>query len=185
MTEPRGQPFSEPKPRKVTYPPNPLGLERLEPWERIVKICDAAENVNGAPAGDLPLQMAVFTGDLSAVTKFIASGSNIHSTDSGGSGLLHIAVQYGLHRDEPDGGLTVLRLLLEAGVDANVANEDGQTPLMLAAAVGSVAAVRMLLDYGADPNRKNLSGQTAMDLATGDGRHRIKKMLRDAGGPKE
>ena len=45
-------------------------------------------------------------------------------------------------------------MLLEAGADANVANEDGQTPLMLAARTGNVALAKLLVQHGADVNRR-------------------------------
>ena len=45
-------------------------------------------------------------------------------------------------------------MLLEAGADANVANEDGQTALMLAARTGNVAVAKLLVQHGADVNRR-------------------------------
>ena len=48
----------------------------------------------------------------------------------------------------------VLRLLLKAGADPNLANAVGTTPLMRAAAAGDVATVTALLDRGATSMHK-------------------------------
>ena len=45
-------------------------------------------------------------------------------------------------------------MLLEAGADANGANEDGQTALMLAARTGNVAVAKLLVQRGADVNKR-------------------------------
>ena len=50
--------------------------------------------------------------------------------------------------------LELVGMLLEAGADANVANEDGQTALMLAARTGNVAVAKLLVQHGADVNRR-------------------------------
>jgi ankyrin repeat protein len=54
-------------------------------------------------------------------------------------------------------------MLLEAGADANVANEDGQTALMLAARTGNVAVAQLLVREGADVNaRERFREQSAV-----------------------
>ena len=53
-----------------------------------------------------------------------------------------------------------------AGVDLR--DDRGATPLMHAAAIGSIEAVRLLLDAGADVNARNASGATALLWADGD-----------------
>jgi ankyrin repeat protein len=51
-----------------------------------------------------------------------------------------------------DGDLATLTRMLSGGADANIADPDGWTPLMLAAMNGNVEAVRLLLAHSADPN---------------------------------
>ena len=46
----------------------------------------------------------------------------------------------------------VVRLLLDAGADKDLADNYGVTPLIIAAAVGHDAVVRTLLNAGADKN---------------------------------
>lgn len=49
---------------------------------------------------------------------------------------------------------------IDAGVDVNLTNQDGNTLLMLAAYNGNEPAVRALIERGADVNRVNDRGQT-------------------------
>ncbi|MGC0423447.1 ankyrin repeat domain-containing protein [Embleya sp. AB8] len=51
---------------------------------------------------------------------------------------------------------------VDAGLSANLANDRGDTLLMLAAYHGHAAAVRVLLARGADPDRANDRGQTPL-----------------------
>lgn len=51
---------------------------------------------------------------------------------------------------------------LDAGVDANLANQNGDSLVMLAAYHGHAATVRALLARGADPDRGNERGQTPL-----------------------
>ncbi|MBI2923438.1 MAG: ankyrin repeat domain-containing protein [Planctomycetes bacterium] len=58
-----------------------------------------------------------------------------------------------------------LKQLLEWGQAADLADEDGLTPLMAAAAQGRTANVELLLKAGADPLRRDAHGNTALTLA--------------------
>ena len=58
----------------------------------------------------------------------------------------------------------VVRALLDAGADKDLANNDGVTPLMAAAPHGHVTVARALLDAGADKT-KSWRGKKAIDLA--------------------
>ena len=63
--------------------------------------------------------------------------------------------------DEPG-----LRAALATGLDANLANQNGWTLLMLAAVEGDVPVGRVLLDFGANPSLQNNKDETALTLAT-------------------
>jgi ankyrin repeat protein len=61
-------------------------------------------------------------------------------------------------------------MLLDAGADPNVANDDGQTPLMLAARTGDVGVARLLVQHGADVNRRErYRDQSAVMWAAAEG----------------
>jgi ankyrin repeat protein len=64
-----------------------------------------------------------------------------------------------------DGQITEVRRLLEAGVNANAMDEDGQSPLMAAACANNVKALDLLLQYGADVKRAYADGWTALHMA--------------------
>ncbi len=63
--------------------------------------------------------------------------------------------------DEPG-----LRAALSTGLDANLANQNGWTLLMLAAVEGDVPVGRVLLEHGANPKLQNNKTETALTLAT-------------------
>lgn len=55
--------------------------------------------------------------------------------------------------------------LLKNGIDVNVRNSDGITPLMAAASTGNVNVIGLLIARGADPHVVNGLGQNALDIA--------------------
>ena len=58
----------------------------------------------------------------------------------------------------------VVRTLLDAGADKDLARNDGVTPLMIAAQTGHAAVVCALLDAGANKTAR-CDGKTALDAA--------------------
>ena len=64
--------------------------------------------------------------------------------------------------------LVGLQAMVHSATDANSKDDSGKTPLMYAAAVGSIDAVKFLIDKGADVNAQNESGLTALMLAVTD-----------------
>jgi uncharacterized protein len=66
---------------------------------------------------------------------------------------------FGLARE---GATDQLAAYVEAGVNPNLANHQGDSLVMLAAYHGHAATVAALLAHGADPNRPNDRGQTPL-----------------------
>src|SRR5687767_8478753 len=64
-----------------------------------------------------------------------------------------------------EGELDVVRSLVLGGINPNVANEHGDTAVMLASENGYDAIVEFLLDHGAEINAKDKDGDTALDIA--------------------
>ncbi|XP_075928647.1 inactive serine/threonine-protein kinase TEX14 isoform X2 [Petromyzon marinus] len=65
--------------------------------------------------------------------------------------------------------LANLRKLLKTGLNPDLPNDDGQTPLFMAAITGQSQAVEQLLHCGADPNRRSEDGATPMHAAAFSG----------------
>lgn len=85
-------------------------------------------------------------------------GSNVvnYRDDRGDAGLHLVVAQ----RD-----LTWLRFLLGKGADADIANRDGDTPLILASRIGFAEGAELLLSRGAEVDRANRRGETALIIA--------------------
>jgi len=64
-----------------------------------------------------------------------------------------------------DGDVESIRLWLDAGVDVDITNGDGMTPLYGASHKGQVPLVRVLLDAGADQEKATLSSNVFSSLA--------------------
>ena len=66
-----------------------------------------------------------------------------------------------------------VQALLEEGADLTTLDENGVTPLMLAAKAGAPGIVEMLLRAGADPSPKDKLGYTAEMIAQWYGEYRM------------
>lgn len=64
-----------------------------------------------------------------------------------------------------DGSTVVVRSILEGGVDPNIQDEVGFTPLAKAALEGKHEVVKLLLDFGADVETCTLDGSTPLYYA--------------------
>jgi len=114
------------------------------------------------------------------VTKMLARpGTTILNTHdySSGEGALHIVVR----RGDP----TYLNFLLsQPGVDPNIRDNQGNTPLMLAVTLGQDGLADTLLDnawHKADPNVGNNSGETPLIIAVHRRDISLARALLDAG----
>ena len=63
----------------------------------------------------------------------------------------------------------IVRLLLDRGARPNLADKEGKTALMIAAARGKTGIVTLLRARGADARLKDAHGRTALDLAADGG----------------
>lgn len=79
------------------------------------------------------------------------------------------------------GATKALADYVAAGVPPNLANETGDTLIMLAAYHGHAETVRALLAAGADPDRPNDRGQTPLAGAVFKGETAVVKALVDGG----
>lgn len=74
----------------------------------------------------------------------------------------------------------LLGSLLKSGIDVNVRNSDGMTPLMAAASTGNLEIIRLLLAKNANTSMTNNLGETAAAIATRSGHPQAATLLMSA-----
>ena len=79
------------------------------------------------------------------------------------------------------GDLYGVKLVIDCGVNPNIQNKDGDTPLHSAALNGKSEVVKLLLEHGADPNIQNKDGMTPLHFATERGSPEVVKLLLEHG----
>lgn len=79
-----------------------------------------------------------------------------------------------------DGNTKVVELFLQAGMNVNTKNADGQTALMLAAYTGHIDTVKLLLKHGAYINVIDKFGDSALSWAAAESHADIVKLLKKA-----
>jgi hypothetical protein len=100
---------------------------------------------------------ACFSDDAATASKLLATGL-MPEVDKTTACL-------GLHEASENGSVSVIKVLLEAGVGLETRDETQHTPLMLACLYDQQDAIAVLIDHGANPDAQNADGATALMLA--------------------
>ncbi|XP_068176325.1 cyclin-dependent kinase 4 inhibitor C [Antennarius striatus] len=131
------------------------------------------------------------TGNLPQVLLLLQNGADVNGFNRynrtalqvvklGNSALVQTLVEWGADPNarDPACGLTVLhdaaregfvdsvRVLVNNGADANLADGQGNLPLHLAAREGHLEVIRLLIERTTDPQAPNGLGYTARQIAT-------------------
>jgi len=148
-------------------------LGDLETVRRLVTANAGAAN-SFAADGFYPLGLAAFFGHRAIVEFLLKNGADVRTAARNAQKVtaVHGAVA---RRD-----LEIVKMLLEAGADANARQERGFVPLHDAAANGHAALVELLLKYGANADAKTDDGKTAGDMAAERGHKELAEMLKTA-----
>jgi len=161
----------------------------------------------GNDLGYTPLILASVANHPSLVQRYVDRGDDLNARDIDGETALSLAIEkdwplvihilrtanaetkdYGelpvaeaMLRASSDGALGTILNLRDRGASINCTDEQGNTPLMLAAQAGFVGVVRSLYHLGADINHKNLAGMSASSLAKEANQHKVLKTLMEFG----
>ena len=107
-------------------------------------------------APKITLHQAVIMNNLDVIKKHILAGSDLNVIEQqGGSTALITAAAFGNY--------DAAKLLIDAGADLNLKNNDGSTALHTSAFFCREEIVQLLLDNGADLSLKNNYGNTALE----------------------
>jgi ankyrin repeat protein len=130
--------------------------------DEVRRLLNQGGDVNARNAdGDTILWLAAHGGHTEVVRLLVDAGAEINATHpSYGSALIGPL----MNKERFD----VMQLLIDRGLDPNVTNAIGYSPLMLAARNGSAKAARFLLDNGAKVDAENNEGKTALMFADWD-----------------
>ena len=136
--------------------------------ESDIDVDPAARDRNGWT----PLHEAVRDSQPDVVRALLAAGADVNARIDYGSTALLLAVE-ATWLDT-----VVIRTLLDARADTELANRSGLTPLLSAALRKRSEAFTMLLAAGADPCARDAQGRTIVDLA--DDHARLRPLATDA-----
>lgn len=125
---------------------------------------------------------AIIRNDVSTVRDILRGDYGVDSSESGcdleqqnekGETPLVMAARYNR--------LEMLKLLLDAGVNPNLANARGERPLAMAAKYNQIEALGLLLAASANPDLTNAEGETPLVIAAGYRHLEVLKRLLAAG----
>jgi len=111
--------------------------------------------------GQTMLMLAAASGVLTVVDQVLKEHPSVNAQDKNGRTALMAASRGNDNNKSPEiDRAWVVRILLEAGADPNIRDQDGNTPLIDATEDPNVVLV--LLQGGANINAQNRAGQTAL-----------------------
>ncbi len=147
---------------------------------------------------DTALLRSLYNGYTDIAQRLVYSGANINAVNNYKHSPLYVAlekqnlalvdlfltngVKEGLTpsyllRSAATKNETGVIAMLKGGVNPNVANEKGNTPLIISASLGDLASVHDLLAYRADLNAYNKDGNTALIYAARYNHPQVIKMM--------
>ena len=124
-----------------------------------------------------------FARSIDICKMLLDAGASIHrrSNQYGRSALHHLFHNHRISTFKSE-LLGVVELLIDAGVDVDVRDSDGETPLLNAIYYGFTSDARRLLELGANPNVFNKSShESAIHFAVAFDRHELIPLLLEHG----
>ncbi len=163
---------------KVRFSHNPKIVKALSIYQRCVKVAQDLRASQG-----LADCLDTVTSDkrkkavsrlesryLPKINSLILQIQNINYKNQSGLALLHYAARWG-HTD------TLKTLLTKKGLDLEIKNPEGQTPLFLAVKDNNLETTQLLLDHGANVNVQDRDGDTPLLQAAHHGNQALLQTL--------
>lgn len=126
----------------------------------------------------------MFLQELHEEAKNAPKGNDVWGNVITRRGLETEGIEYsekGFFQAVEQGNLTAIKLFLDAGVDVNIQNDIGWTPLMVAIFSSNEAAANMLLKAGASCNARDKRGYGPLHWAAYRGYTKVITQLLDSG----
>ncbi|XP_048245472.1 uncharacterized protein LOC124115991 [Haliotis rufescens] len=110
-------------------------------------------------SSETPLHIASANGDMECFTLLLKQYPHVNVRTTKGSTALHLAILSEIGKAEK------VQTLIQAGTDITITDNDGNSPLHLAAVGNNIQIVKKLIDTGANVNQGNNDGNTPLHLA--------------------
>ena len=130
-------------------------LRNLVPRLFVISLLVLSQALSAAPPS-VDLWTAAATGNVGALKKHQAAGTNLNAADTNGSSALNATAFFDSAK--------AAEWLLENGAFVDIRDGNGGTPLITAAFMGHSATVKVLLKHGADVNATNDGGQSSLQV---------------------
>jgi len=150
-------------PPRPTSPPLASGGTSVESGAKPSVAQPAAPHNAKNSSGATPLHLVAATGSLPGLKLLIGHGAYLDAQDAHGRSTLHVLLAGAIQ--DP---LLHVVALLDAGANPNLGDNEGCTPLHMAAESGNAACVRALLAAGAE-SVPTATGDTPLHLAAQGG----------------
>ncbi|KAI1421122.1 ankyrin repeat and SOCS box protein 7 [Xylaria sp. FL1777] len=135
-----------------------------------VSIADAQDPSEPPP---LLLQALYSIEGTELIKRLLEKGVDINQKIRGGWMAIHQAAA----RERPD----ALRMLMDVGADVRVSDDDGLTPILVAARYGKVDNFKYLLEYSKGPNEVFWGKHSPLHIATVNNHKAVIQLLLDSG----
>ncbi len=109
-----------------------------------------------SPTGHSPLILAAYNGNKNAAAEILKFNPDVNFVSPDGTALMAAVVK---------GQMEIVKILLQAGADPNIADAGNITPLILASMFQNVELFRLLLQSGARKELADSRGNTALTYA--------------------
>lgn len=126
-----------------------IGAEKLAATQALLD--GGADPNQPGGGGETPVHTAAFVGDPAFLNAVLAHGGDPNVRNPATASTPLSRALRGLHLDN-------VRILLDAGADPQLGDNNGDRPLHVAARTNAGAAILMLLEAGADPLATNSGG---------------------------